>query len=111
MAGRNAITTDHGEIRRWVEAHGGHPAALVQARGTGGTGPLRIDFEQGPGGGLEAIGWDAWFAKFDRAGLAFLYEETTTGRQPGTFNRLVHRHDAPPSREPERARHHARRTH
>jgi len=33
MAGETKITTDHDEIRRWVEARGGKPATV---KGTGG---------------------------------------------------------------------------
>lgn len=67
-------TTDHDEIRRWVEARGGKPATV---RGTGKDEPgvLRIDFpERDADDRLEEISWEDFFAKFDEAKLAFLYQ-------------------------------------
>jgi hypothetical protein len=46
-------TTDHDEIRKWVEAHDGSPAA-VGGTGNGDLGVLRIDF---PGGALSGARW------------------------------------------------------
>ena len=86
------IITDHEEIRRWVEAHGGRPATV---RGTGGdddAGVLRIDFPGGAGEeALEPISWDEWFEKFDEKGLAFLYQESKAGGEDSTFFKLVRR--------------------
>jgi hypothetical protein len=42
------MTSDHREIRRWVEAHGGRPAA-VRGKGDDDAGVLRIDFPGGAG--------------------------------------------------------------
>src|SRR4051794_379060 len=59
MASTSHTTTDHDEIRRWVEEHEGEPAAV---RGTGDgddPGVLRIDFPGGAGEDqLEHIDWD-----------------------------------------------------
>jgi hypothetical protein len=65
-------TTDHGEIRRWVEARGGIPTIV---KGTEGL--LRIDFVRGAQSGgrepsLEEIDWDRWFDLFDKNQLRFL---------------------------------------
>jgi hypothetical protein len=83
-------TTDHDEIRRWVEEHGGQPARV---RGTGDgddPGILRIDFPGGTGEDeLEHISWDEWFRKFDESGLAFLYQERKSGGEDSTFFKLV----------------------
>ena len=47
------VTTDHDEIRRWVEERGGHPAEVK------GTELLRIDYPGFSGEErLEEIGWD-----------------------------------------------------
>jgi hypothetical protein len=49
MASKSTTTTDHDEIRGWVEEHGGKP---VTVRGTGDgddAGVLRIDFPGGAG--------------------------------------------------------------
>jgi hypothetical protein len=85
-------TTDHDEIRRWVEEHGGKPAR-VRGTGDGGdTGVLRIDFPGGTGEDqLEHISWDEWFQKFDEQGLAFLYQEEKSGGEDSTFVKLVRR--------------------
>jgi hypothetical protein len=85
-------TTDHDEIRRWVEEHGGKPARV---RGTGGgddPGVLRIDFPGGAGEDeLEHISWDEWFQKFDEQNLAFLYQEQKADGEDSTFFKLVSR--------------------
>ena len=85
-------TTDHDEIRRWVEEHGGKPARV---RGTGDDndpGLLRIDFPGGAGEDqLEHISWDEWFQKFDENNLAFLYQETKATGEDSTFFKLVKR--------------------
>jgi hypothetical protein len=88
-------TTDHDEIRRWVEEHGGRPAAV---RGTGDgddPGVLRIDFPGGAGEEeLEPISWDQWFEKFDESGLALLYQEHKSNGEDSTFFKLVSRERA-----------------
>jgi hypothetical protein len=85
-------TTDHDEIRRWVEAHGGTPARV---RGTGGgddPGVLRVDLPGGTGEDeLEHISWDEWFQKFDENNLAFLYQEEKASGDDSTFFKLVER--------------------
>jgi len=92
MPATSKTTTDHNEIRRWVEAHDGKP---VQVRGTGSTddpGILRIDFPGGSGEDrLEPIGWDEWFDKFDDSGLAFLYQDHKASGEDSTFFKLVNR--------------------
>src|SRR5687768_14907906 len=81
-------TTDHDEIRQWVEARGGHPAR-VAATGTGNDpGILRIDFPGFSGEGtLEEIEWDEFFEWFDRNQLALLLSDEAGNR----FNKLVSR--------------------
>jgi hypothetical protein len=87
-------TTDHDEIRRWVEAHGGRPARI---RGTGDgddPGMLTIDFPGGTGDErLEPTSWDEWFEKFEENRLAFLYQDQKAGGEDSTFFRLVRRDD------------------
>jgi hypothetical protein len=92
MASETRTTTDHEEIRRWVEEHGGVPAKV---RGTGSgddPGVLRIDFPGGAGEDrLEHISWDEWFRKFDEEGLAFLYQAEQAEGADSTFSKLVSR--------------------
>ncbi|MBC2644472.1 MULTISPECIES: hypothetical protein [unclassified Rhodococcus (in: high G+C Gram-positive bacteria)] len=61
------ITTDHAEIRRWIQAHHGAPAR-------DGTGGLRIDF-LGVATGVEHLSWKEWFTVFDDQNLALCYQE------------------------------------
>lgn len=88
------LTTDHEEIRRWAEAHGGAPA---RARGTqaDSTGMLRIDFPGGAGEeSLEHIDWDDWFSTFEDRDLAFLHQTQKVSGEDSTFFELVNRSEA-----------------
>jgi hypothetical protein len=83
-------TTDHQTIRRWVEAHGGHPACVKGTGSKDDPGLLRIDFPgYGGEGKLEPISWEEFFRKFDAEQLTFLYEDEHDSR----FNKLVSRED------------------
>jgi hypothetical protein len=92
MASSSKTTTDHDEIRQWVESHEGTPSTV---RGTGDgdePGILRIDFPGGAGeDALEHIGWDEWFDKFEASNLAFLYQEQKASGEDSTFFKLVSR--------------------
>ena len=91
MASESNTTTDHDEIRRWVEEHDGKPAT-VRGTGNGDAGVLRIDFPGGAGEDqLEHIDWDEWFKKFDDNDLAFLYQEEKASGEDSTFFKLVNR--------------------
>ena len=85
-------TTDHDEIRRWVEEHGGKPATVKGTEGDGDVGVLRIDFPGGTGEDqLEHISWDEWFDKFEQENLAFVYQERKSSGEDSTFFKLVRR--------------------
>jgi hypothetical protein len=85
-------TTDHDEIRRWVEEHGGKPATVKGTEGNGDAGVLRIDFPGGTGEDqLEHIAWDEWFDKFERENLAFVYQDRKSSGEDSTFFKLVRR--------------------
>jgi hypothetical protein len=77
MATATKSTTDHDEIRKWVEQRGGKPTTVKgTAREGEDAGLLRIDFPSGASNPpLEPVNWDDFFAKFDDAGLAFLYQD------------------------------------
>lgn len=80
-------TTDHEQIRRWVEERGGHPAHVRATSGRNDPGVLRIDYPGYTGKEtLERISWDEWFKWFDHNSLAFLFQE---GRS--RFSKLVDR--------------------
>jgi len=86
------LTTDHDEIRRWVEDVGGRPVQVRIAGADSVVGVLGIDL---PGGArdekLEPISWEDWFGQFDDAGLALLYEEHKADGSKSTFSKLVQR--------------------
>jgi hypothetical protein len=91
MASETRTTTDHNEIRQWVEEHDGTPASVSGTDGDG-AGVLRIDFPGGAGEDqLEHISWDAWFSKFDQNNLAFLYQTQKSSGEDSTFFKLVNR--------------------
>jgi hypothetical protein len=91
MASDTTTTTDHDEIRRWVEEHDGKPAS-VRGTESDGAGILRIDFPGGAGEeSLEHISWDDWFQKFDENNLAFLYQRQKASGEDSTFFKLVSR--------------------
>lgn len=87
------VTTDHEEIRRWVEARGGHPASVKGTeQGKESAGLLRIDFPGYSGEqSLEEISWDDFFEKFEESKLAFLYQEETKSGGESRFFKLVSR--------------------
>lgn len=84
-------TTDHDEIRRWVEEHDGRPATVKATEEGGEPGVLRIDFPGGDDDRLEEISWDDFFAKFDEEGLALLYQEQKADGSDSTFAKFVSR--------------------
>jgi hypothetical protein len=86
-------TTDHDEIRRWVEEHGGTPARVRGTEESGdGAGVLRIDLPGGAGEDqLEHISWDEWFKTFEDNNLAFLYQDHKASGEDSTFFKLVER--------------------
>jgi hypothetical protein len=84
-------TTDHDEIRRWVEEHGGRPA-VVRGTEDGDSAVLRIDFPGGSGDAeLKPVSWEEWFEIFDRSNLALLYQERKADGEDSTFFKLVNR--------------------
>jgi len=92
MASKTSTTTDHDEIRRWVEEHDGRPVTVRGTEGGDEAGVLRIDFPGGAGSDdLEPIAWDEWFEKFEENGLAFLYQEEKASGEDSTFFKLVSR--------------------
>jgi hypothetical protein len=92
VASETRTTTDHDEIRRWVEQHDGKPASVKGTDSGDSAGVLRIDFPGGAGQDqLEHISWDDWFAKFEDNGLGFLYQEQKASGEDSTFFKLVSR--------------------
>jgi hypothetical protein len=92
MTSESNTTTDHDEIRAWVEKNDGKPACVRSTGDADDPGILRFDFPGGAGEDkLAHIPWEDWFDKFDAAGLALLYQEHKSSGEPSTFFRLVSR--------------------
>lgn len=84
----SVTTTDHLEIRAWVEAHGGVPA-LVDAPGLGDARPVpAVLFPQDEGSGARPVGWDEWFEVFDASGLAFRHSAGGPQDSPPVYELL-----------------------
>ncbi len=67
------MTADHGEIRRWVEEHGGRPGRVEAGAGRD---RLTVAFEDADCDGLS---WEDFFERFEREGLAFVYSPDANG--------------------------------
>lgn len=100
------ITTDHEEIRRWVESRKGMPSAI---KGTGSTedpGVLKIHFsDEEPEEELEEISWEDFFEKFEDGHLSFVCQEETPEGSESRFFRFVRRdeYDEGTYRDPDEA--------
>lgn len=82
-------TTNHEEIRRWVEERGGHPARVKE------TEVLRIDYPGFSGEeSLEEISWEKFFDAFEKNGLAFLYQDKLESGETSRFSKLIDRNSA-----------------
>ena len=81
-------TTDHNEIRRWVEERGVFPAGVKGTGDGNDPGLLRIDYPGFSGEErLQKISWEEFFTKFDSENLAFLYQDEPDSR----FSKLIDR--------------------
>lgn len=86
MADRK-VTTDHEEIRQWVEDHDGRPAAVSDPNGSTNR-AVKIFFpDQYVSDPIEEITWDEFFNKFEEEDLAFMYQDDDDSR----FFRIVER--------------------
>jgi hypothetical protein len=89
---RSKTTTDHEEIKRWVDERDGKPATVKATHRKDDPGILRIDFPGGAGEeSLDPLSWEEWFDKFDESDLAFLYQEETAEGAESRFFKLVSR--------------------
>ena len=94
-ASESKVTTNHDEIRRWVEERGGHPARVKNTERRNSPGLLRIDYPGYSGGDtLEEISWDEFFTGFDENNLAFLYQDKTKDGSESRFSKLIDRSSA-----------------
>jgi hypothetical protein len=94
MLSESRVTTDHEEIRRWVEARGGGPVAAKAGSGAE-RGIVRFRFpDQETEGEHEEISWEAFFEQFEAGGLAFLYQERAESGAISHFHKLIGRETA-----------------
>jgi hypothetical protein len=88
-------TTNHDQIRKWVEKRGGHPAVVASTENSRGRdgGLLRIDYDE-PGGNdddrLRRIRWDEFFRIFDDNDITFLHDPADDSR----FSKFVAKESA-----------------
>jgi hypothetical protein len=95
MSAEAKVTTNHDEIRQWVEERGGHPARVKGTNDEGGSGILRIDYPGYSGEErLEPINWEEFFRGFEENKLAFLYQEETKSGDESRFSKLIDRDSA-----------------
>ena len=86
------VTTNHDEIREWVEEREGQPARVKGTGDDDSPGVLRIDYPGFSGEGtLEPITWEEFFEAFDENNLAFLYQEETKDGEMSRFSKLIDR--------------------
>jgi hypothetical protein len=98
------VTIDHEKIRQWAEKRGCHPATVKATERDHEPGVLRLDCDP-PDETLDGIDWDEFFEKFDKAKLAFLYQEKTADGKISRFNKLVSRDSVADKLEEEKAGH------
>lgn len=83
-------TTDHEEIKKWVEERGGHPATVKHTSRGESAGILRFKFPTiGGDEDLESVTWDEFFDKFDNEDLAMLYQDQTKDGGISRFFKFV----------------------
>jgi len=90
MAGESKVTTNHGEIQRWVEERGGTPARVKGTENRTDGGLLRIDYPGFTGEDtLESITWEEFFKAFDEHNLTFLYQDKTKDGKVSRFSKFI----------------------
>jgi len=88
-------TTDHDQIKQWVEERGGRPARVKGTDEKGTSGVLVIDYPGYSGTHtLETISWDDFFKGFEDNKLAFLYQDENKAGDESRFSKLINRDSA-----------------
>jgi hypothetical protein len=83
------VTTNHEEIRQWVEDRGGRPV-LLHLSGISSSPSLSIIFSDSPSPtSSEELTWDDFFSKFDEQKLAFLYQDFTSDGAKSKFAKFI----------------------
>lgn len=89
IAEEHRITIDHPTIRSWAEERGGYPATITGSHPGAEAGVLRIGFDDEPG--LDKIGWDEFFDKFEEKALAMRYSSEPEGSGNERFHEFFKR--------------------
>ncbi len=88
-------TTDHAQVKQWVEERGGHPARIKGTDEKGSSGVLVIDYpDYSRTQTLETISWQEFFEGFEENKLAFLYQDETNAGDDSRLSKLINR-DSP----------------
>ena len=82
------LTTNHSEIREWVEKRGGKPA-IFESTESNNSVLLRINFPGFDEKNLRNISWEEFFDIFDKNNLQFLYQEETVNGRVSRFSKFV----------------------
>lgn len=86
-------TTNHEEIRGWIEENKGSPAVVIGTTNRSGPGALHIIFDE-EGDNFRAVTWPEFFDIFERRGLRFHYD--TNKRKKREFAYGFERRDIDP---------------
>ena len=87
---KSLTTTNHDEIKAWVEKRKGTPSTVKGTDENANAGILRIDFPGYSGEDkLEEITWEEFFQKFDEGDLQFLYQTETADGKESRFSRFI----------------------
>ncbi len=91
-------TTDHTEIKEWVEKNGGRPEVFDHPGATGDTVGLRISFPGSADTELlssdsqpKYISWEKFLELFEEQELAFIYEDGEKMRDLSYAYRFIKR--------------------
>jgi hypothetical protein len=87
---RTRATTDHAEIRRWMESLRARPA-VIEAGASGEPDIIRVHVPGSSGKNVHDVSWDEFFARFEAGKLALVYQEREGRKSPA--HRLVRRAD------------------
>lgn len=91
MTSERKTTTDHEEIRSWVEEHGGLPAAVKNTLAGDAAGVLYLDFPGADKKDVAEMTWEQFFKTFDRQNLALAYEGALSASDGAPSWQLVDR--------------------
>jgi hypothetical protein len=87
---RTRATTDHDEIRRWMESLRARPA-VIEAGARGEPDIIQVHLPGSSGENVHDVSWAEFFARFDEGKLALVYHERAGRKSPA--HRLVRRAD------------------